>query len=692
MTWFHNIRMMPKLLGSFVVMALLAATVGGVGLAGLNGVQSTMDQMTGASTPGVVALLETQNSVNFAMRATRGEILASTPAKIADVGGDATRERAAAWQAFQRYQALPHGSAHETAVAARAEQSLRRWMALSVRVQQVAAFNTGQSDAAAIKLSLGVEADSIDALSPDLTELLAIDQQALTTDTARARVAHTSAVTILLVVVTLAALLAVALGVLIARSITRPLAEVYRSAESLSNVCMAGLASGLDALARGDLTVAAHVATTPPTHTSRDEIDQTAAVMRAIIARAQAAIGSYEEARATLREMIGRVASSSTQVDSGAAQLSGVSNQIGEASTQIARAIEEVARGASTQSQSASEALGDMGELSAAVTQVGAGAEAQAAAATQTEQAVSDLRATLGDATASVAAVTDAAALAAATAQEGGSAVSQTIASIADVRSAVQESASHVQALGQSSGEIGRIVAAIDDIASQTNLLALNAAIEAARAGEHGKGFTVVAAEVRKLAERAGAETKEITARIGAIQQRVADVITAMEAGSGAVEQSALLGEQARAALESILGGVAETNAQARAIGGAVTRMSGSVEAVDTASAHVAAVARQTVEATEHMRASAERVGAAIESGAAVSEQSAAGAEEVSASTQEQSAGVQEMAEGAQRLAEVSRGLREMVGRFVLDGGAAAVDARGDDDASRDNGRALRAA
>jgi len=105
-------------------------------------------------------------------------------------------------------------------------------------------------------------------------------------------------------------------------------------------------------------------------------------------------------------------------------------------------------------------------------------------------------------------AVSSAAGRAAGTAKDGGAAVAQTINSIESVRAAVTKSAEYVATLGERSKEIGTIVDAIDDIASQTNLLALNAAIEAARAGEHGKGFTVVAAEVRKLASAPAARPR----------------------------------------------------------------------------------------------------------------------------------------------------------------------------------------
>ena len=261
----------------------------------------------------------------------------------------------------------------------------------------------------------------------------------------------------------------------------------------------------------------------------------------------------------------------------------------------------------------------------------------------------------------------------------------QTIGSIEGVRVAVEKGVAEVQALGRRSQEVGHIVEAIDDIASQTNLLALNAAIEAARAGEHGKGFTVVAAEVRKLAERSSAETKEITARIEAIQKQVAEVVAAMGDGSREVAASATLGRQAEAALDQILRVVGETAGQAVNIRTAVEQMRSNVTAVSAAVAKGGTAGERTAVAATEMEKEAERVQRAMEAIAAVSEETAAGAEEVSASTEEQTAGIEEMGAEAHELATLASQLKDSVARFTLEEGKMQEAAR------PANVRALRA-
>ncbi|MDR3581041.1 MAG: methyl-accepting chemotaxis protein [Oryzomonas sp.] len=132
--------------------------------------------------------------------------------------------------------------------------------------------------------------------------------------------------------------------------------------------------------------------------------------------------------------------------------------------------------------------------------------------------------------------------------------VRETIKGMAVISDMVKSSAATVEKLGSRSDQIGEIIATIQDIADQTNLLALNAAIEAARAGDHGRGFAVVAGEVRTLAGRTAAATKEIESMIGSIQQDSRNAVTAMEAGVTVVEQGTADSARSDAALREILG------------------------------------------------------------------------------------------------------------------------------------------
>lgn len=137
-------------------------------------------------------------------------------------------------------------------------------------------------------------------------------------------------------------------------------------------------------------------------------------------------------------------------------------------------------------------------------------------------------------------------------ASQGAVAVQNTIAGMNDIRSQIQETSKRIKRLGESSQEIGEIVELISDITEQTNILALNAAIQAASAGEAGRGFTVVAEEVQRLAERSSEATRQIGAIVKTIQQDTHDAVSAMERSTEGVVEGAKLSDAAGQALNEI--------------------------------------------------------------------------------------------------------------------------------------------
>jgi twitching motility protein PilJ len=139
-----------------------------------------------------------------------------------------------------------------------------------------------------------------------------------------------------------------------------------------------------------------------------------------------------------------------------------------------------------------------------------------------------------------------------AAAQTGRQAVQNTIGGMNAMRDQIQETSKRIKRLGESSQEIGEITELISDITEQTNVLALNAAIQAASAGEAGRGFSVVAEEVQRLAERSGDATKQIAALVKAIQTDTADAVAAMERSTQGVVESTRLSDAAGNALTDI--------------------------------------------------------------------------------------------------------------------------------------------
>ncbi|MDE2564989.1 MAG: methyl-accepting chemotaxis protein, partial [Burkholderiales bacterium] len=183
-------------------------------------------------------------------------------------------------------------------------------------------------------------------------------------------------------------------------------------------------------------------------------------------------------------------------------------------------------------------------------------------------------------------------------AESGLTAVQNAIGGMNSIRDQIQETSKRIKRLGESSQEIGEITELISDITEQTNVLALNAAIQAASAGEAGRGFSVVAEEVQRLAERSGDATRQIAAIVRTIQTDTQDAVGAMERSTQGVVEGARLSDAAGAALGDIDRVTRELSDLIARISQEASREADSANVVAANIQHIFAVTEQTSEGT----------------------------------------------------------------------------------------------
>jgi twitching motility protein PilJ len=182
--------------------------------------------------------------------------------------------------------------------------------------------------------------------------------------------------------------------------------------------------------------------------------------------------------------------------------------------------------------------------------------------------------------------------------ESGQRAVQDAIGGMNVIRDQIQDTSKRIKRLGESSQEIGEITELISDITEQTNVLALNAAIQAASAGDAGRGFSVVAEEVQRLAERSADATRQIAAIVRTIQTDTQDAVGAMERSTQGVVEGARLSDAAGAALGNIDRVTRELSDLVARISDEALREAESANVVAANIQHIFAVTEQTSEGT----------------------------------------------------------------------------------------------
>lgn len=233
-------------------------------------------------------------------------------------------------------------------------------------------------------------------------------------------------------------------------------------------------------------------------------------------------------------------------------------------------------------------------ELQAAANQQAAGAREAATAMAEVAATISELLATSRQITESAQRVVGFAEQTGGAARSGDGTVRNARDSIATMRQQVDQVVDHMLELGRKSQQIGAVLDLVAELAEQTNILAINATIEATVAGDAGKRFSVVADEIRKLADRMAASTKEIRAQIDDVRGAVNATVMATEAGSKAVDAGARQFGEVAAAFGQIAALVVTTTEAAREIELSTKQQATAVEQLNVALTDTTQAARET--------------------------------------------------------------------------------------------------
>ncbi len=309
-----------------------------------------------------------------------------------------------------------------------------------------------------------------------------------------------------------------------------------------------------------------------------------------------------------------------------------------EISAESINAAGRASVGATEVSATTEEMQASLQQLSTVIQQLAQNASTEASKADNVYSLTQEIYSALESSTAQADSGVEISRTSSSLAEKGKEDAMNAIGRLSQAKEAIAETERIIESLSELSGEIGVIVEIIDNISDQTNLLALNAAIEAARAQEHGRGFSVVAEEVRKLAEESSKSTSRIAGLVREIQRFAASAVEATHRGAEEVTSGMEATQIVGNSLERIYEFVIKTEELSTLIS-------------ETSQRHLE-LGRKALEAMGDIRN--------------IAEANAASSEELSASVEEQTASMQELASTSVELSALAEKMKGLVEKFRI--------------------------
>ena len=585
---FTNLKVRTRFFILIGLFAIVTIAMSVVSVVQMNNVRHDYESLSKNILPSIILIGRMRNEINRSVIYERNHIIETDPAAQAQLESEIQSLRDDIDTMMTEYE--NYNMSWEVSTF----NDLRRYWSDYMSIQdQVLALSRQGKDTEASDLSMGDGFKKFTQVTDTATKWRDLNEQYSQTEDVRVESNISTAVNVLIFVPAIAVIISLVLGLAIANSVINP---VHR------------LGTVAQAIADGQLERRAEV--------DGSEIGVMATAFNSMAEKLRVRLEGEQEQREHLQKTVQDYVAYMNEVARGnlAARISirasgqgsddplvMLGRNLNDLTASLQRMIQQIRDASADLSSAAAEIL-------AATTQQASGASEQSASIAQTTTTVDEVKAIAEQSRMRAQDVTRVSQRTVEVSRLGQQAVSDTINSMNQIKSRVEGIAENILSLSEQTQQIGEIIATVNEIASQSNMLALNASVEAARAGEHGKGFSVVALEVRNLAEQSRNATAQVKTILSEIQKATNATVMATEEGTKGVERGVQLAVQAQDSIEQLGSVINETSQAASQVSAGSQQQVAGVEQVALAMQNINQATVQSLASTRQAEKAAQNL------------------------------------------------------------------------------------